>query len=82
MSLRGKGSTLGTCQVAGGDLPSCWGRLAKLLGSKFTLVFLMQQPRSYTLEDYQCSSWSCAVMQPHLATSIGFLSGTNGVGVV
>ena len=56
--------------------------LAKLLGSKFTLVFLMLQPRSYTLEDYQCSSWSCAVMQAHLATSIGFLSGTNEVGVV
>ena len=64
MSLRGKGSTLGT----------------KLLGSK--LVFLMLQPRAYTLEDYQCSSWSCAVRQAHLATgSIGFLCSTNGVGV-
>ena len=50
-----------------------------MLGSKFTLVFLMLQPRSYTLEDYQCS---CAVMQAHLTTSIGFSSGTNGVGVV
>ena len=54
----------------------------EVLGSKFTLVFLMLQLRSYILEDYQCSSWSCAVMQAHLTTSIGFLSGTNGVGVV
>ena len=37
MSLRGKGSTL---------------EARKLLGSKFTLVFLKLQPRSYTLEDY------------------------------
>ena len=63
MSLRGKGSTLGT----------------RFLGLKFTLVL---QPRSYILEDYQCSSWSCAVMQAHLAASIDFFSGTNGVGVV
>ena len=40
MSLRGKGSTLGA-----------W-KFSKLLGSKFTLVFLVLQPRSDTLEGY------------------------------
>ena len=38
MSLRGKGSTLGA------------RKFSKLLGSKFTLVFLVLQPRSDTLE--------------------------------
>ena len=40
MSLRGKGSTLGA-----------W-KFSKLPGSKFTLVFLVLQPRSDTIEGY------------------------------
>ena len=40
LSLRGKGSTLGA-----------W-KFSKFLGSKFTLLFLVLQPRSDTLEGY------------------------------
>ena len=33
-------------------------------------------------EGIQCSSWNSAATQAHLATSIGFFSGANEVGMV
>ena len=58
MSLWGKGSTLGA-----------W-KFSKLLGSKFTLVFLVLQPRSDTIEGYNPLVGAAGTS----ATSIGFLS--------
>ena len=62
MSLRGKGSTL-----------EAWN-FSKLLGSKFTLVFLVLHPRSDALKSYNPLVGAALFIQAHLPTSMGFLS--------